>query len=332
MISPADPGTSVSAQIPAFAPADEVMALAQLADELGYESVNCSHIAARDSFALLSGISMVAGTVRLGTAVAPIYPRSPASTAQLAATVDDVSGGRFRLGLGVGHRQTMGAWHGQEIDRPVAEMREYVGIVRALLVGDLPPVGKRWRTSFTFTGFTPRPDIPIYLAGLSPAMLRLAGEIADGVVLWACPAAYVRDVVVPEVRRGRERAGRDLEGFAILPAVPSAAGGDRGTVLAGVRSELHRYFGLPFYRAMFAEAGFADALTAYDSAEDAEAQRRAIPEEFVEALCALGDAAAVRAGVERYRHAGATNPVVTQVWGTDFAATLRAAAVPVQIL
>jgi alkanesulfonate monooxygenase SsuD/methylene tetrahydromethanopterin reductase-like flavin-dependent oxidoreductase (luciferase family) len=221
----------------------------------------------------------------------------------------------------------MGGWHGQEIGPPVAEMREYLAIVRAILAGDPPPEGRRWRSTFAFNGLTPRADLPILLAGLSPGMLRLAGELADGVILWACPSQYVRDVVVPEVTRGRHAAGRELTGFTIMAAVPAAVGGDRGHVLDGVRSELHRYFGLPFYRAMFDAAGFGGDLAAYDAAApDVEAQKRAISEEFVEALCALGDEDDVRAGVERYRAAGATDPLVSAVAGSDFAATLRAAA------
>jgi len=301
-------------------------ALARLADELGYDTVTCSHIAARDSFTALSGLALVTERVHLATAVAPIYHRSPASMAQTAATVDDLSGGRFRLGLGVGHRVTMGGWHGQEIGRPVPEMREYVELVRALLTGAEPPHGQRWNSTFRFTAFEPRPDIPILLAGLSPAMLRLAGEIADGVVLWACPADYVRDVVVPEVAKGRAAAGKTLDGFAVMPAIPVAAGPDRAAALAGIRSELHRYFGLPFYRTMFAAAGYADDLRAYDEAVgDQSRQERTISEGLIDALCAIGDASQVRDGIARYRAAGATNPILTGIRGTDFAASLRAA-------
>jgi len=147
---------------------------AQLAEQLGYHSIMCTHIAARDSFTTLGALAQHTERIRLTTNVAPIYHRSPASMAQTAATVDDVSGGRFVLGLGTGHRITMGGWHGQEIGKPVAEMREYVAVVRAILAGEPPPEGERWRSNFGFVGFTPRPDIPIYLAGLSPAMLRLA--------------------------------------------------------------------------------------------------------------------------------------------------------------
>jgi len=317
----------LSCQILPMEPFASAVEHARLADELGYESVLCSHIAARDSFTMLAALAMRTQRVRLGTAVAPIYHRSPASMAQTAATLDELSGGRFRLGLGTGHRATMGGWHGQDIGKPVPEMREYLAIVRAILAGEQPPEGQRWRSNFAFMGFTPRPGIPIYLAGLSPAMLRLAGELADGVLLWACPADYVRDVVVPEVTLGRRRAGKELTGFSIAAAVPSAVGGDRGAVLDGVRTELHRYFGLPFYRAMFEAAGYGKDLAGYDAAApDREAQKRAISEEFIEDLCALGEKSDIQRGIERYRAAGSTNPVVTAVVGTDFTATLRAAA------
>jgi alkanesulfonate monooxygenase SsuD/methylene tetrahydromethanopterin reductase-like flavin-dependent oxidoreductase (luciferase family) len=317
---------TLSCAIPALEPFDAAVGHARLADELGYDSINFSHIAARDSFTMAAALAVATDRVALGTSVAPIYHRSPASMAQTAATLDDISQGRFRLGLGVGHRVTMGGWHGQEIGKPTVEMREYVAIVRAILAGEPPPAGKRWTSNFAFMGFRPRPDIPIYQAALSPAMLRLAGEIADGVLLWATPSDYVRDVVVPEVTAGRERAGKPLDGFEILAAVPSAVD-DRPVALDGIRTELHRYFGLPFYRAMFEAAGFAADVAAYDAAApDVATQKLAIGEGFIDHLCAIGDEAAVRRGVERYREAGATNPIVTPIFGTDYEATLRAAA------
>ena len=322
----------VSCAIPALEPFDAAIRHARLADELGYDSINFSHIASRDSFTMAAALAVHTERVALGTAVAPIYHRSPASMAQTAATIDDISGGRFRLGLGVGHRVTMGGWHGQEIGKPTVEMREYVAIVRAILAGEPPPEGQRWTSNFAFMGLEPRAGIPIYQAALSPAMLRLAGEIADGVVLWATPSDYVRDVVVPEVARGRERALKPVEGFAILAAVPSAVGENRAAALDGIRTELHRYFGLPFYRAMFEAAGFAADVAAYDAAApDPEAQKLAIGEGFIERLCAIGDEDSMRRVVERYRAAGATNPVLTPILGTDFESTLRAAA-PLQVV
>ena len=199
----------IAALLPTGGDLDEMLENAALADSHGYEAINVTHIAARDSFSCIARLSGHVQHAALGTAVAPIYHRSPASMAQAAATVAEMTGGRFRLGLGTGHQVTMGGWHGQTIGKPVAEIREYVSVVRAVLDGTTPFEGSRWSTTFAFVGWDPRDEVPIHLAALSPGMLKLAGEIADGVLLWACPSSYVRDVVVPAVTEGRASVGRD---------------------------------------------------------------------------------------------------------------------------
>ena len=298
-----------------------------VAESLGYEAVYVTHIAGRDSLTVLTVYATATERVRLGTGVVPIYSRTPATMAQTAATIDELSGGRFTLGLGVSHRPVVEGWHGQTIDRPVAEMREYVAIVRAILRGEDPPPGEKWPTGFHLAGLDPRPDLPIYIAALSPGMLRLAGEIADGVILWLCVPDYIRDVVVPETRAGAERAGRDLDGFDVVAAVPSALTDDVAAAHATMRGDLLAYFSLPFYRAMLERSGFGDEIAAFDAAGgDPEAMQAAISERFLKSLLAAGDEEAVRAGVDRYRVAGATSPCVGPIPGTDFDATLRAAA------
>jgi alkanesulfonate monooxygenase SsuD/methylene tetrahydromethanopterin reductase-like flavin-dependent oxidoreductase (luciferase family) len=308
---------------------DQAVARVRLAEELGYEAAYVTHLAARESLTVVTHYAAHTERIRLGTGVVPIYTRTPATMAQTAATIDELSGGRLNLGLGVSHRPVVEGWHGQAIDRPVAEMREYVAIVRAILAGDEPPAGAKWRTGFRLAGLDARPGVPVYVAALSPGMLRLAGEIADGVVLWLCNPRYVEDVVVPEVARGRERAGKGLEGFDVVAAVPSAVTGDFGAVQSTMRRDLLPYFGLPFYRAMLERSGFGDDIAAFDEAAgrgDGEGMQAAISSRFVEALTAAGDEDAVRRGVERYRSAGATSPCVGPIARTDFEATLRAAA------
>ncbi len=307
---------------------EEAIERVRLAESLGYESVYVTHIAGRESLTVLGAYAQATSSIRLGTGVVPIYTRTPATMAQTAATLDEISAGRFTLGLGVSHRPVVEGWHGQTIDRPVAEMREYLGIVRAILRGEDPPAGSKWRTSFHLMGIETRPRLPIYVAALSPAMLRLAGEIADGVLLWLCNPSYIRDVVVPEVTAGRERAGRSLEGFDIVPAVPGALTDDREAAYAAMRSDLIPYFGLPFYRAMIERTGFGADIAGYDAAAgDLEGMRAAISQDFLEELTAVGDEQAVQAGMERYRQAGATSPCIGPIARTDFEATLRAAIV-----
>jgi F420-dependent oxidoreductase-like protein len=308
---------------------DKAVERVRLAEQLGFESTWVTQIAGRDALTVLTVYAGATERIRLGTGVVPIYTRVPATMAQTAATIDEYSGGRHNLGLGVSHRPVVEGWFGQTIDRPVAEMREYASIVRAILRGEEPPQGEKWRTGFRLMGLDPRPGLPIYVAGLSPGMLRLAGEIADGVVLWLCNPRYIADVVVPSVRDGRERAGKGLEGFDVVAAVPAAATPDPDAAREAMRADLIPYFGLPFYRKMISRSGFGDDVARFDEAAgkgDVEAMKAAIGDEFLGVLCAIGDADEVRAGVERYHEAGATSPCVGPIPGTDFESTLQAAS------
>ena len=299
----------------------------RLAESLGYHSVFVTHIAGRESLTVLTAYALATERIRVGTGVVPIYTRTPATMAQTAATIDELSGGRLSLGLGVSHRPVVEGWHGQTIDHPVAEMREYVQIVRAIVRGEDPPVGEKWSTGFHLAGLDPRPEMPIFIAALSPAMIELAGEVGDGVMLWLCNPSYVRDVVVPAARAGRERAGESLDGFEIVAAVPAALTDDKAAAYDAMRSELLTYFSLPFYRTMLERSGYGEDIAAFDAARgDAAGMRAAISDGFLDALTATGEEPGVRAGVDRYVEAGVTLPCVGPIPKTDFEATLRAAA------
>lgn len=288
---------------------DSALQRAARAEELDYESIFVTHIAGRDSVTLLTGYACRTSRVKLGTGVIPIYARTVCNMAQSFATLDDLSGGRAIAGLGVSHKPVVEHWFDQSIDKPLAEIREYVAIVRAIWRGEDPPPGEKFRTAFHLVGWEPRPDIPVYLAGLSPGMLRLAGEIADGVVLWLCNPNYIRDVVVPTVREGREKAGRDAEGFDIVAAVPSAVTDDPEAARERLRQELVPYFNLPYYRAMLGRSGLDPDAGATD--------------EFIDLLGAIGSADEARASVRRYAEAGTTSPCVGGISGADFDRTLE---------
>jgi alkanesulfonate monooxygenase SsuD/methylene tetrahydromethanopterin reductase-like flavin-dependent oxidoreductase (luciferase family) len=291
-----------------------------LAERLGYESAWVTHVAGRDSLTTLVAYASRTESIRLGTGVMPIYSRKPVTTAMSAATADEFSRGRLVLGLGVSHRPVVEGWFDDKIGKPVREMREYVGIVRAILRGEDPPQGEKFKSGFRFMGFEPpRPDLPIYLAGLSPGMLKLAGEIGDGVVLWLCNPNYVRELVVPAVTEGRERAGKSLEGFDIVAAVPSAVGGEPDEARDKLRQELVPYFHLPFYRAMLERSGFEDDVAGAD-------EGKPVSYEYLNTLGAIGSAEEAAESVRRYREAGVTSPCIGAIPKTDFDATLEALA------
>src|SRR3954449_1769547 len=305
---------------------DSALDRARLADELGFDGVYTTHIAGRDSLTVLAMYASATERVRLGTGVVPIFSRTPAAMAQTAATIDEFSGGRMVLGLGVSHKITVENWFGAKIEKPVTQMREYAGIVRAILQGEAPPEGQYFNTRFQFMGYSARPALPIYIAALSPNMLRLAGEIGDGVMLWLCNPQYIRDVVVPSVREGRERAGKSLDGFEIVPAITVARTDDVEAARATMRQELVTYASLPFYRAMLERSGFGDDLAAFDGgiqAGDVERAKAGLSDGLLESLAGIGSAAEVRAAVERYRDAGATWPSIGALPGGDFDGAMR---------
>jgi alkanesulfonate monooxygenase SsuD/methylene tetrahydromethanopterin reductase-like flavin-dependent oxidoreductase (luciferase family) len=295
----------------------------ELAERLGYESAYVTHIAGRDSVTVLMAYAARSEKLRLGTGVTPIYSRTPAAAAQSFATLDEFSAGRAIAGFGVSHKPVVEAWYGQRIDKPLQEMREYAGIVRAAFRGENPPQGEKFQSAFHFMGFEPRPGIPIYLAGLSPGMLRLAGEIADGVVLWLCNPDYIREVVVPTVAEGRAKAGKPAEGFDIVAAVPAAVTGEPEPAIAQLRTELIPYFSLPFYRKMIELSGYGDDIAAFDAAG---ADPSKISDGFISTLAAIGSSEDAAATVRRYADSGASSPCVGGIAKTDFDATLEALA------
>jgi alkanesulfonate monooxygenase SsuD/methylene tetrahydromethanopterin reductase-like flavin-dependent oxidoreductase (luciferase family) len=311
-------------------PRDDLAAAVSLvrrAEDLGYESVWVTHGLGRDSFLVLAAYGHATRRVGLGSGVVPIYPRHPVAMAQEAATLAEISGGRFRLGIGVSHGPSMTEALGLDMGRPLDVMREYVAVVRAALAGRVAFEGRHYRVRWE-AAFRPPAPPPLLLAGLSAPMLELAGEIADGVVLWLCAPAYVRDVAVPALTRGRARAGRALAGFQVVAAVPAAATADVPGVGATFREELVRYLGLPFYRAMLRASGFGEALDAFDRDRHQRPPAAAVPPGLAAELGAVGDRAAVRAAVETYRAAGVTLPVVRPIGPPDAPharATLEAA-------
>jgi F420-dependent oxidoreductase-like protein len=284
--------------------------LARRAEGLGYDSVWVTHGSGRDSFVVLAAYGAATTQLGLGNGVVPIYPRHPITMAQAALTLSELTGGRFTLGVGVSHRASMEAMLGLTLREPLAVMREYVAVLRGALDGTAAFEGRHYRVKWSST-VPERPAAPpIYLAALSRNMLELAGEIADGVVLWLCSPSYVRAVAVPALGRGRARAGKTLAGFEIVAAVPLAIADDAPGALAAFRGELARYLTLPFYRAMLEASGLRKEIAAFDLSGE-------VADSLAAALGAVGSPMIGRSFVDAYREAGVTLPAIRPITFPD---------------
>jgi F420-dependent oxidoreductase-like protein len=312
------------ARLAAFSPAvrtlDESVARAKVVERLGYESLWTTQLPpARDASLVLAAYAAATEQIKLGTGVLPIYTRHPTAMAQMAATLDELSGGRFILGIGVSHKVTVEAMWGLHLEHPADAMREYLTIVRtSLREGGCNFDGRFFTARWAYSAPV-RPELQVMISALHPRMLELAGELADGVVLYMCSPAYIRERVMPAVAAGREKAGKPLEGFEVVAAIDCCLTSDRAGALDVCRGTVERYASLPFYRKMMDASGFK-----------AELDGGQVSEAMIDELAGIGDEGQVRDVIRRYRDAGVTLPAIGafggQKVGAGFEATLAAAA------
>lgn len=323
-------------------PADHLV-MAQEAERLGYSVVWAAEAYGSDSPSTLAWIAGQTSTIDVGSAVMQIPARTPAATAMTAATIDTLSGGRFRLGLGVSGPQVSEGWHGVRFAKPLARTREYVDIVKMAIARQtvtyqgkhytlpLPDgPGKALKLGF----HPPRSHIPIYLAAVGPKNLELAGEIADGwLAVFFAPDAAADQLAA--VAAGRAKVGLDLKGFDVVPSVPVVVGDDYASCAELVRWYAALYVGgmgsreTNYYNQLAARMGYeAEAREVQDlylskRHRDAAA---AVPLEFIDRTSLLGPKERIADKLVAYAEAGVTTLSVSVFAGDaeTGVATLRA--------
>ncbi|MFD6755956.1 LLM class F420-dependent oxidoreductase [Micromonospora gifhornensis] len=320
-------GLSLGYQTAWSTPADH-LALAQEADRLGYSVVWAAEAYGSDSPSMLAWMAGQTQRIDIGSAVMQIPARTPAMTAMTAATIDTLSGGRFRLGLGVSGPQVSEGWHGVRFGKPLARTREYVDIVKmavarkevsydgqfyTLPLPDGP--GKALRLGF----HPPREEIPIYLAAVGPKNLELAGEIADGWLAIFYAPEYAQEQLA-SVAAGRARAGKELAGFDVVPSVPVVVGDDVASCAELVRWYAALYVGgmgsreQNFYNQLATRMGYGDAAREVQDLYLAKRQRdaaAAVPLEFIDRTSLLGPKERIAERMREYAEAGVTTLSVT---------------------
>jgi F420-dependent oxidoreductase-like protein len=262
---------------------DEVVANVERSASIGFRSGWLSNIFGVDALTAIAVAGREVRGIHLGSAVVPTFPRHPHALAQQALSTWDATRGHFTLGIGLSHRIVIETLFGLSFDRPAAHMREYLAVLLPLLRdGKVSFEGEHHRVNATLErpGHPGAPDV--LLAAMAPVMLRLAGEVADGTVLWMTGARTIADHVAPRSTAAAERAGRPAP--RIVAALPVAVTADVDAARAAAATTFAVYGGLPSYRAMLDKEGASG------------------PED----VAVIGDETAVEAGIRALADAGVT--------------------------
>ncbi|GII91862.1 LLM class F420-dependent oxidoreductase [Sinosporangium siamense] len=221
----------------------------------GFASVWMSHIFGFDAITALAVAGRGVSGIELGTAVVPTYPRHPAAMAQQALTAGAALRGRFTLGIGLSHRVVIEGMFGYSFDKPARHMREYLSVLLPLLNGERVAFeGETLRADIGLTA-PAAPAMPVLIAALAPRMLKLAGELADGTVLWMTGRKAVAEHIAPTITKAAREAGRPEPRIAC--GLPISVTDDVEAARAKADEVFAMYGQLPSYRAMLDREGVA---------------------------------------------------------------------------
>ncbi|MEV1011413.1 LLM class F420-dependent oxidoreductase [Streptomyces sp. NPDC049881] len=298
--------------------------VAREADRLGYAVCWAAEAYGSDAPTVLAWVAAQTRRIDVGAGILQIPARAPAMTAMTAATLDALSGGRFRLGLGVSGPQVSEGWYGVRFDRPLARTREYVEIVRTALSRErLTHRGDHWTLPLPdgpgkpikLTVHPVRPRIPVYIAAIGPKNLAQTGEIADGALLIFFAPEHAEETTLRHLREGRAAAGHTLDGFDVVPTVPLAVGDDLDTLADHFRPYTALYVGgmgsreQNFYNRLARRMGYErEAAEIQDRylAGDRDGAAAAVPRSLIDATTLIGPVERIADRMRAYADAGVT--------------------------
>lgn len=276
-------------------PAAAIVDHAVAAEADGFASYWLAQLAAPDAITVLGVIGTRTSTIELGTAVVPTWPRHPLMLAAQSLTASDLSGGRFTLGLGLAHKSTVEASLHVPFARPARHMEEYLDVLLpALADRRVDARGEIWSGTAETLGVPADVATPsVILAAMGPRMLALAGGRADGTILWLSGPKVIEQDLAPALRAAAEAAGRPAP--RIVASVPVAVTDDPEGLRAMVDGLLANYNDLPSYAQVMEKEGAAGPG----------------------AVSVIGDEDAVRAGIEAFAAAGATDFAALEIGLTE---------------
>jgi len=303
-------------------PIDAIPELARMSEEHGFDCAWGGEANNKDPTVMLSAIAAVTSTLKIGSAIYHILGRTPVTLALQAAGLDELSSGRFLLGIGSSNT-TIAKWHGQSFDLPLGRVREYIEITRAAMRGEKVNFTGKFFTAENFKmAFKPSGrTIPIYLAAFGPQMTRLAGRITDGVLINMANPAEIRRIA-DEMRAGAAEAGKDPAKQEVICKIRCSIAPNYNIARDALSHALTYYALADYYRNLLGRMGFAaevEAMRAAWKSGGFHAARRLITEQMFSALpvIAATSASEVVEQIKPFAEAGATRIILPYVAASE---------------
>jgi len=284
-------------------------------EELGIQAVwmttgpgNAGPFINMDALTVFSASSVQTDQVLMGTSIVPILPRHPIVVAQQVQVLDELSKGRFRLGIGTGHKKTMNASIGHQFNSPLAQLREYLQILKTLFKkGTVSFNGKFYQAHVEM----PSPiNVPVMASALGPKSFELCGSEADGAISWLCPWQYLRDVAIPRMEAGAKSVNRLVP--PLIAHVPILAGASIEQTRKAMREHVSTNPKNAEFANMFRAAGF-------DEVDNGEWSDR-----MIDAIALYGDQDQIIEGLKHLRSIGASEIIASPIpFGDNIQASIK---------
>ncbi len=298
---------------------EDLIAAAREAESAGFDSVWASEAWSFDVFTTLTHLACHTERIKLGTNIAQLYSRTPALLASTAASLDQISGGRFLLGVGASGPQVIEEWHGVPYDRPVQRTRELIAIVRQVLSGEkirfdgaIYKVGMK--KSLKLLNPVYRKDLPVYVASLGPKNVEMTAEVADGWLPTFFSTEHARAVFGPSLEAGKAMRSPELGTLEIAPFVPAFVGKYEvgvdflrqivGFYIGGMGSKEKNFYNQLVRRYGYVEE--AEQIQNLFLGGDKRAAIAAVPDELVDQVSLIGDESRIRDRLQAFAETGAT--------------------------
>lgn len=234
---------------------EELRSLAKIAEEGGFEGIFSPEVPPFNAISNAQVFAETTSKINVGTWIANIYLRLPVTAAASSLTIQEITGGRMILGLGVSHKPVNQRF-GIEMGDPIEKMREYVKEVRSIADGSSDKISIKREL----------PAFPLHIAGLTKKAAELAGEVADGLMPYMCPPKYLK-TLKNQVSAGAQRSGRKPSDITITNGVPSFISDDEELAMKAAKAGLSPYARLPFYQRLIKNIGYEDVIEKISAGE-----------------------------------------------------------------